>query len=310
MINSGRFFTVEDIEHYISPSTKIELIGKKERGFNNICSLFEGNPEGLSFCSIKGDSALPLLEESKAGIILCWNDVNPTVIENKTLLLIENPRLWFIRCANHFFPKKGQSGIHPSVIIGENCVIEDDVYIGPYTVIGNNVIIQNGALIDSHVQVLDSVKIGKEVKIKSGCVIGSEGFGFEKNEFGEYERFPHYSSVIIGNRVEIGANTCIDRGTLSNTIIGDGTKIDNLVHIAHNVEIGKNCVIVCLTCIAGSSRIGDGAWIAPQVVIRDGIQVGRGAVVGMGAVVTKDVEPYDVVAGVPAKSIKEKKSST
>ena len=107
--------------------------------------------------------------------------------------------------------------------------------------------------------------------------------------------------------MNIGANTCIDRGTLSDTIIGEGTKIDNLVHIAHNVVIGKNCTIVCLSCIAGSVHIGDDVHVYIGAIIRDGRRVGKGAIVGMGAVVTKDVEENDIVVGVPAKSIKNKK---
>ena len=299
-------FTVKDIEKLI-PLSKVTIIGERKRRFDNVCSLQNGNPGSLSFCSTKGSKAVPLLEESKAGVILCCDDVKPSIQNEKTLILVENPRLWFIRCANYFFPTKQSSGIHPSAIIGKNCLIDGDVFVGPYSVIGNNVTVQSETIISSHVQIHDDIKIGKGVKIKSGCVIGSEGFGYEKNEVGEYERFPHLGSVVIEDRVEIGANTCIDRGALSNTIIGEGTKIDNLVHIAHNVEIGRNCAIVCLSCIAGSVKIGDGAWIAPLAVIRNGIQIGAGAIVGMGAVVTKDVEPYDVVAGVPAKSIKEKK---
>ena len=298
-------FTVKDIERYIIPLTKIEITGSKDRIFKNLCSLNEGTHEGLSFCTTQGNNAIPLLEESKAGIILCWNDVDLTEIKGKTLIFVDNPRFWFIACAKYFFPQKKQSGIHSSAIIGENCIIDDEVYIGPFSIIGDNVTIKCGTSIGSHVSIFDNVNIGRGVKIKSGCVIGSEGFGFEKNKVGDYERFPHYGSVTIEDFVEIGANTCIDRGTLSNTIIGEGSKIDNLVHIAHNVKIGKKCIIVTLSCIAGSVKIGDGSWIAPSAVIRDGITIGKGTVVGMGAVVTKNVAENDIVAGVPAKSIKK-----
>ena len=302
---TSKLFTVKDVERYIYPSTKIEIMGTKGRIFNNLCSLNDGNPEGLSFCATPGNSAVPLLEESKAGIILCWNDVDLTIIKGKTLIFVENPRSWFIACAKHFFPQKKRSGIHFSAIIGENCIIDEDVYIGPFSVIGDNVAIKCETSIGSHVTIFDNVNIGRGVKIKSGCVIGSEGFGFEKNKLGDYERFPHYGSVTIEDFVEIGANTCIDRGTLSNTFIGEGSKIDNLVHIAHNVIIGKNCIIVTLSCIAGSVNIAEDCWVAPSAVIRDGVTIGKGAIVGMGAVVTKDVAEKDIVAGVPAKSIKK-----
>ena len=298
-----KIFTIKDIVELIKKEN-VTIIGDINRTFHSVGPMDDARRGNLSFCTKRGEEALTLLRNSAASVILCRDDLELPSFEDKTLVLVENPRLWFIRCVKAFFPQKRRVGIHPTVIIGENCHISDDVFIGPYTVIGNDVIVESGSSIFSGVRILDRVRIGKNVIIKSGSVIGSDGFGYEKNEAGVYERFPHFGSVIIEDNVNIGANTCIDRGTLSDTIIGKGTKIDNLVHIAHNVVIGKNCIIVCLSCIAGGAQIGDGAWIAPLAVIRDGISVGKNAIVGMGAVVTKNVDDYDVVAGVPARSIK------
>jgi len=229
------------------------------------------------------------------------------VFDDKTLVAVNRPRLWFIRCVNAFFSPEEKKGIHPTAIIGKNCEIGKNVYIGPYSFIGDEVVIGSGSKIHSGVHIHDRVRIGKNVILKSGCIIGTAGFGYERNDEGVLERFPHIGGVVIEDDVEIGANTCVDRGTLSDTIIGEGTKIDNLVHIAHNIVIGKHCVIVALAMIGGGAKIGDGAWIAPTACIRDGVTIGKQALVGMGAVVTKNVADHDVVIGVPARSIKKVK---
>jgi len=147
----------------------------------------------------------------------------------------------------------------------------------------------------------DCVELGENVGIGPNCSIGFEGFGFEPDEDGTYHRFPHIGKVIIGDDVEIGANTCIDRGALGDTIIGAGTKIDNLVHVAHNVRIGKNCMIIALTCLGGGVIIEDGVYVGIGASVRNQITIGEKAFIGMGAVVVKDVDPGITVIGNPAK---------
>ena len=152
------------------------------------------------------------------------------------------------------------------------------------------------------------ISIGNNVNIYHGTIIGKPGFGYEWDEGNQqWINFPHIGSVIIGNNVEIGANVCIDRGTLDNTIIGNGTKIDNLVHIAHNVIIGKNCMLVCHCGIGGSVEIGDNCWIGMGAQIRNGLKIGNNVTVGMGAIVVKNVPDGITVIGNPAKELTDKR---
>lgn len=225
------------------------------------------------------------------------------VLPKKCLILVTEPKLIYIRILKSFFVEKTRSGIHNTALIDTDAKIGSGVFVGPYAVVGRCKIGQ-GSWIDGHCKIHDSVVIGDNVKIHSGVVIGKDGFGYSKNELDEFERFPHLGGVIIENDVEIGANCCIDRGTLGNTILRQGVKIDNLVHIAHNVVIGRNSAVVSQSFIGGSVSIGENVWIAPSVCIRDGVSVGDGAVIGMGALITKDVPHREVWAGVPAKKLR------
>ena len=144
------------------------------------------------------------------------------------------------------------------------------------------------------------------VKIGSNNTIGGVGFGYELNENGEYELMPHIGNVVIKENVEIGNNTCVDRAVLGSTTIHENAKIDNLVHIAHGVSVGKNSLVIANAMIAGSVKVGDNSWVSPSTSIIQKTTIGEGSLVGMGAVVTKDVDPNSVVAGVPARKIKDR----
>jgi UDP-3-O-[3-hydroxymyristoyl] glucosamine N-acyltransferase len=152
---------------------------------------------------------------------------------------------------------------------------------------------------------LQNCHSGNNSIIQSGVTIGEDGFAFERNADGELERFPHIRGVKIGDNVEVGANTNIARGSLSDTIIGNGTKVADMVHIGHNILIGKHCQIAAGTAIGGSTKIGDMCWTGLNSTLRK-VHVGNNVIVGCGAVVLHDVPDGDIVAGVPAKSIKDK----
>tara|TARA_B110000438_G_C15746558_1_gene621004 strand:+ start:189 stop:1118 length:930 start_codon:yes stop_codon:yes gene_type:complete len=231
-----------------------------------------------------------------------------SISSNSILIESNNPKYVFLMVATNFFSdilvnhwnqgdelntcldtKIGESvQLAPGVVLGSNIKIEDNVIIGPNTVINN-------------------CCISKNVKIGANCSIGLDGFGFDKNPSGEYYRFPHIGKVIIEENVEIGNNTCIDRGALSNTIIHSGVKIDNLVHIAHNVEIGKNTLIIANSMIGGSSVIEENVWVAPSSSIMNQINIGENSIIGLGAVVLDSVQQDHVMVGNPATSIKDKR---
>ena len=146
---------------------------------------------------------------------------------------------------------------------------------------------------------------GKNVIIGENCSIGNDGFQYIENPEGRLVKFPHFGNVIIEDDVEIGNNTCIDRGALSNTIIRKGVKIDNLVHIAHNVDIGENTMVVAQSMVAGSVKIGKNCWISPSSCIKNKIIIGDNVLIGMGAVVIRDVESNSVMIGNPAKLLRK-----
>jgi UDP-3-O-[3-hydroxymyristoyl] glucosamine N-acyltransferase len=176
-----------------------------------------------------------------------------------------------------------------------------EYFYHPTAYVHSDTTIGDGTKIYANVSIYAGVKIGKNCTIHSGSTIGADGFGYEQDQNGTWFKIAHLGGVVIGDNVEIGANTCIDRGTLGDTIIDDGTKIDNLVHIAHNVHVKKNAMIIANAMVAGSAVIGEGAWIAPSSSIREGRKIGDRALIGLGSVVVKDVAPGITVMGVPAK---------
>ncbi len=190
--------------------------------------------------------------------------------------------------------------IENAVKIGKNSAIYSGVYIGRNVEIGTNCVLY------PNVVILDRVNIGNNVIIHSGAVIGSDGFGYYTENL-KYLKTPQVGGIIIDNNVEIGANVTIDRGSPGNTIIKCGTKIDNLVQIAHNVNIGKNCLIVSQVGIAGSTVIGDNAILAGQAGITGHIKIGSGAKIAAKAGVTRDVKPDQLVSGYPAMNHREAK---
>lgn len=242
--------------------------------------------------------------EIKASVLICSVEATMPNKHDSIFIQVKQPRKVFAQILKRFYVFVEKTGIESTVKMGINCKVGKDVYIGNYVVIGDNVTIGDKTKIYSNVTIYDKVTIGSECIVNSGVVIGADGFGYEKDENGDYYKFPHIGGVTIEDRVEIGSNTCIDRGVLADTVIKENAKIDNLCHIAHNVIIGRNSMVIAQTMLGGSVSLGDNAWIAPGAIIKNGINVKTNALVGLGAVVLKDVDADDIVAGIPAKSLK------
>lgn len=246
-----------------------------------------------------------IAENSKARVLLCDQEVqysNNLQSQNKTLIFVQNPKVAVAKIGNHFFVKKVSPEIHKSAFIHPHASIGKFPSIGANSSIGDCAI-GDHVVIYPNVVINDDVIIGNNVVIKPGAIIGFDGFGYEKDLTNNWFKFPQLGRLIIQDNVEIGSLTCIDKGSLANTIIGYNTKINNLCHIAHNVNIGKNVIITAQVNVSGSTIIEDYVWIGPNVSLRGHQRIGEGAVIGMGAVVTKDVPPGEKWIGNPAKKM-------
>lgn len=264
----------------------------------------------LAFCGASAPGAVNRARGTRAGLLLA----DRTVVEQMTgerlidtvVISTERARLDFARVVDRFFAgSPPPPGIHLSAVVAPDARIAPSASVGPLCTVGDHVEIGAGCVLHAGVHVYPRVRIGNHVIIHSGTVIGAEGFGYERDEEGRLVRIPHVGGVVIEDHVEIGANTAIDRGAIDDTVIGEGARIDNLVHIAHNVRVGADAAVIAHAMVAGSVKLGDRAWIAPASTLRDGIAVGDDAVVGLGAVVTRDVPAGETVLGSPARGLDE-----
>ncbi len=262
---------------------------------------------------------LSYLTRTRASAIILDMETPPN---GKPAIQVKNPHQAVVKLLRLWETRERKIGVDRRAVIGENVELGEGVYIGPFTVVEDGVRIGKNSVIQAHcylgkgvvigedcflhprVTVEKGVRIGNRVIIQSGAVIGSEGFGYYQ-ENGKSHRIPHLGSVVIEDDVEIGAGTTIDRGTLQDTVIGEGTKIDNLVQIAHNVVIGKNCLLVAQVGISGSVKIGDNVILAGQVGVCDHVRIGDGVKVLARSVVTKDIPPGKTVSGFPARDHRE-----
>lgn len=240
-------------------------------------------------------------------------------------IAVKNPKLSFAKVAEKLYPPKWLNEWHTSAIVPDNSDVRAN-FIGAFVTIGENTNIGEGAQISEGVKIgnnvsigkftyihpncviYDNVSIGGDCVIHAGCIIGADGFGYVRDGARGYVKFPQIGTVVIEDNVEIGANTCIDRGALGETRIGEGTKIDNLVQIAHNVQIGKNVVIASQTGISGSVTIEDDCVIGGQVGFGDHIRVLKGAVIGSKAgVLPGKIVREGVWWGIPIQPLDEYK---
>src|SRR5918992_3972294 len=303
----------------------------KKKTFRRVATIQQGKVDDLCYCTFEGEEAVSIISKSNAGIILCKNSLKEFLDQyyqirknnaqlKHQIILVDNPRAAFIKIINNIFNidkrsilgsgDSGSTGISPTAIISESATIGSNCYIGNYAVVGKDCEIGNNTVIYDRAVIVQKCKIGNNCLIEPGVTIGADGFAYERDpETLELERFPHIGGVTIGNNVEICANSSIARGSLSDTVIGDGTKLDALVHIAHNVVIGRNCELTAGTIVGGSTRIGDMTWTGLNSTLKDNIRIGNNVIIASGASVIRDVHDGDIVAGVPAKSIKHKVTS-
>ncbi|MCK9419465.1 MAG: UDP-3-O-(3-hydroxymyristoyl)glucosamine N-acyltransferase [Nitrospirae bacterium] len=295
-----------------------ELTGPADVDISGAAGVLEAREGQITF--ITGKSHLKDLERSQASAALVPLD---TPALHLPLLRLNNPRLAFARTLEMFYVKPYQaSGISEKAAIGANVVIGADPSIHPFVVLADDVkvgervtlypgvsigrgsVVDDDSVIHANVSIGHNIRIGKRVIIHAGTVLGSDGFGFVTDK-GRHHKIPQVGGVIIEDDVEIGGNCTIDRATLGNTLIKKGTKLDNQVHVAHNVTIGENCLIAGQVGIAGSSTIGNSVMFGGQVGVADHITVGDQVMAGGGSGITRDVEAGQVIAGYYAMPIRD-----
>jgi UDP-3-O-[3-hydroxymyristoyl] glucosamine N-acyltransferase len=292
-----------------------DVVGDGSVTIGGVAGIREAGPGTITF--LANPKYDVFLKTTAASAVIVPRD---TVFASKALVLSDNPYLTFVKAVEFFAPTKGRyaPGIHSSATVAAGASLGSGVHIGPNVVIEPGAVVGDGSailagtyvgaesrigsgcLVYPNVTIREDVTVGDRVIIHSGAVIGSDGFGFAKD--GDiYRKIPQIGTVVVEDDVEIGANVTIDRAATGTTLVGRGTKIDNLVQIGHNVSIGENCILVAQVGVAGSTELGRGVTLAAQSGVIGHIKVGDGAVVAAQAGVTAAVAPGVMVSGYPAR---------
>lgn len=298
------------------------LLNDKSASFmvSNIASLSDADSSNLSMLHQK--KYFSALKKSLAGACIIAPEYVDYAPKHMHLLLHKNPYKAYALITQAFYPAEKiqnfiapTSHISPSATIGEQCQIEHGAYIGHKAKIGNRckigvnsfigdgVVLGDDCLIENNVSICNTI-MGNKVLVYPGARIGQDGFGFASDAAGHY-KIPHLGGVIIGSDVEIGANTCIDRGSLGNTVIGDCCRLDNLVQIGHNVKVGRGSVIVAQVGIAGSSELEEFVTLAGKVGVVGHLKIGKNATILFGSMVLQDIEAGSRVGGFPTMPARE-----
>lgn len=296
------------------------IVGDENVTVTTFAKIEEGKLGAISF--LGNPKYAHYIYDTESSIILVNKDFEPEHPVKATLIKVENvydSLAKLMQMAEQMKPKK--KGIHPTAVIDETATIGNDVYIGPYAVIGANTTIGNKTIINAHVTIGDRVKIGtectffpnvtiyddcqlgNEIVIHAGTIIGADGFGFAPSNSG-YDKIPQIGIVVIEDRVEIGANTCVDRSTMGATLIKKGVKLDNLVQVAHNVEIGENTVMSAQVGIAGSTKIGSWCMIGGQAGFAGHSTIGDKTYIGAQSGILGNLKGNQQVIGTPAMNPK------
>ena len=295
------------------------IVGDRDVDIFNISKIEEGTKGSLTF--LANPKYTEFIYSTNASAAIVAEDFEPTEKINTTLIKVKDPYSSFTTILELFNKEiTSKKGISEFTVIEQNAIISDSSYIGSFTTIGKDSKISDNCIIENHVfignnveigqgtriypgvKILDDTKIGKNCIIHCSCSIGSDGFGFAPNDDGSYKKIPQTGNVIIGDNVEIGSNSTIDRATLGSTIIHKGVKLDNQIQIAHNVEIGENTAIAAQSGIAGSTKIGRNCMIGGQVGIIGHLKIGDNVKIQAQAGVTSDIKSDSRVTGTPAIS--------
>ncbi|HVH10078.1 MAG TPA: UDP-3-O-(3-hydroxymyristoyl)glucosamine N-acyltransferase [Gemmatimonadales bacterium] len=308
----------------IAALTNGELVGAPDITVSGVAPLDRAGPGDLSFLAAR--RYLQYFQRSSAAVVLCKPDLAREATEGPACrVLVRDPHVALLAVIPALYPEPPwHPGVHRTAVIGAGVVWQDPVAIGPYAVLGRGVrlgknvrvaaaaVLGDGVELGDDVQILPHVVcysgtiVGNRVILHAGVRLGSDGFGYVPGKDGELPRkIPQVGRCIIGDDVEIGANTTIDRGSVDDTVIGPGTKIDNLVQIGHNCRIGARCLIAGQAGIAGSTRVDDDVFLAGQAGLADHIAIGRGARVTVQGGVIGDIAPGATVSGYPARSHRE-----
>ena len=297
--------------------------GNPEIEVSSLSKIEEGKEGTLTF--LANPIYTPYIYETKASIIIVNEDFVPEKEIKATLVRVKNAYTAFAQLLELYqSTKERPAGISDKAVVADNAVIGKNVYIGefvsigehteikddtkiyPHSTIGSNCKIGSNTKIYSGVNIYDECVVGNECTVHAGVIIGADGFGFAPQDDNNYNKVPQIGNVVIEDRVEIGANTTIDRATLGSTIIRKGAKIDNLIQIAHNVEIGENTVIAAQTGISGSTKIGKNCMIGGQVGIIGHLEIADGVKIAAQAGVGKNItEENAIVEGSPAFNIRD-----
>ncbi|HET7632982.1 MAG TPA: UDP-3-O-(3-hydroxymyristoyl)glucosamine N-acyltransferase [Gemmatimonadaceae bacterium] len=295
--------------------------GNERATVGSIAALDRARGDQLSFCSSAKYGAL--MSASRAGIVLVSAETAALPSSAKARITVGNPYEALLSLIPRFYRLPARTpGVHPTAVIGTGVVLGDAPSIGPCAVIEPGAVLGDRATVGAHavvgagvvlgddvhlypgVTVYAGARLGSRVTIHAGARIGSDGFGYVFRE-GAHQKLPHVGGCIIEDDVEIGANTTIDRGSIDDTVVGAGTKIDNLVQVAHNVRIGRLCLLMSQVGVAGSVRIEEGCILAGQVGVSGHHTIGKGATLAAQAGVFGDIPPGETWSGYPARPHKE-----
>ena len=280
---------------------------QRDKKIEDIAPLDSAGQENFSF--LDNPKYLAQFKSSKAGACVVKEKYLEHAPDSMVVLVSDDPHRSYALAVNMFYKtKKPKENIHPSAIIEDGAELAEGVLVGANSVIKNGVKIGANTRIENNVTI-EAAEIGENCIIYTGARIGQDGFGFSMSEKG-YLKIPQLGGVVIGDYVEIGANTTIDRGAGPNTTIGDHTKIDNLVQIGHNCQIGNFCVIVSQVGIAGSTKVGDYTVLGGQVGVSGHITIGKNVYVAAGSGIPKDVPDGEKIGGYPAMNIRDWHKST